>query len=60
MILTGYRADGIELYKPMYDRKKQLGLLTFAGLCVATPGTNWLMAVVPKFISKHKPLWIFK
>lgn len=60
MILTGYRANGVELYTPKPNRKKQLALVGFAGVCLATPGTNWLMAVAAKLITKFNPIWIYQ
>jgi len=58
-ILTGYRAEGVRLYRPIYNNKKRFGLMALVVGCMITPGTNWLLTI-PKLISKYKPLWVFQ
>lgn len=60
LILTGYRAQGIELYNPKVNRRKQFGLLGLAIGCFITPGTNWILPITAKLITKFNPLWIYQ
>ena len=48
-----------EHYKPKYNNKKRFSIGALIVFCFATAGTNWLL-VVPKMISKYKPLWVFE
>lgn len=59
-ILLGYRNPLIKLYKPKMNNKKRFFLLSFVGVCLITPCTNWIIPVVCKVITKLNPLWIYK
>ncbi len=59
-ILLGYRNKECKLYKPKVNKKKLWLILGFVGVCIVTPGTNWLIPVVAKGISKINPLWVYR
>jgi len=59
MILLGYRDPSCKLYTPKRNKKRFFSFLVFIGVCLVTPGTNWLVPVVAKGINKINPLWMY-
>ena len=57
--LLGYRTEGVKLYKPRLNRKKQILLLVAAVPFILTIGTNWIYLLGLKMLSKFNPLWIY-
>lgn len=49
-----------EYYKPKMNQTKRFGFLAFIGLCLITPCTNWMIAVIPLIVNKFDPLWFYK
>ena len=57
--LLGYRAKGVELYKPRLNRRKQVLLLVAAVPFILSLGTNWIYLLGLKLLTKFNPLWIY-
>ena len=55
MILTGYRAHGVELYKPKRNKKKVAGML---GMYLILPDIIVTSAIL--LINKVNPVWVYR
>lgn len=48
-----------EFYKPKMNSYKRAGVFGFIALCLATPGTNWLMVPFSKLIISNLG-WLYR
>ena len=58
LILIGYRAKEITLYKPQRNKVKVALLVAFVVGCLVTPFTNGLILVAGNVLNKF-PLWVY-
>lgn len=58
--LLGYRAEGVKLYKPKINRRRQAGLFSLMVFDIIAPLTFGVGFFITKFILKAKPLFLYK